>query len=87
MTRVQQLEMRLRHHVHDEESEQFPHLRAHIPREQLVKMGEKVQTAKRLAPTRPHPRAPHSALFHKTVGPGIGMIDRLRDTLTGRHTG
>ena len=87
MTRVQQLEARLRHHVHDEESEQFPHLRAHIPREQLVKMGEKVQTAKRLAPTRPHPSAPHSALFHKTVGPGIGMIDRLRDTLTGRHTG
>ncbi|MCU1564171.1 MAG: cation-binding protein, partial [Arthrobacter sp.] len=37
--------------------------------------------------TRPHPHAPHSELFHKTVGPGVGMIDRLRDKLTGRHTG
>jgi hemerythrin superfamily protein len=87
MTRVQQLDGRLRHHVQDEESDQFPHLRAHISGEQLVRLGEKVQAAKRLAPTRPHPSAPHSALFHKTVGPGIGMIDRLRDALTGRHTG
>jgi hypothetical protein len=65
----------------------FPQLRAHMSREQLVEIGEKVQNAKRLAPTRPHPSAPHSELFHKTVGPGVGMIDRLRDVLTGRHTG
>ena len=53
----------------------------------LVTMGEKVQAAKKLAPTRPHPSAPHSALFHKTIGPGVGMIDRLRDALSGRRTG
>jgi hypothetical protein len=53
----------------------------------LVELGEKVQTAKKLAPTRPHPSAPHSELFHKTLGPGVGLIDRLRDKLTGRHTG
>jgi hemerythrin superfamily protein len=87
MTRVQQLEGRLRHHAHDEESNQFPQLRAHLSGQQLVEMGEKVQSAKRLAPTRPHPSAPHSELFHKIVGPGVGMIDRLRDALTGRHTG
>ena len=87
MELVRQLEAMLRHHANDEESEQFPQLRAHIPGERLVKLGEQVQTAKKLAPTRPHPSAPHSELFHKTVGPGIGMIDRLRDKLTGRHTG
>jgi iron-sulfur cluster repair protein YtfE (RIC family) len=86
IARVQQLEEQLRHHAQDEESEQFPQLRAHISGEQLVKIGEKVQNAKKLAPTRPHPSAPHSELFHKTVGPGVGMIDRLRDALTGRHT-
>jgi len=85
--RVQQLEAGLRHHAHDEEADQFPQLRAHLSREQLVEIGEKVQNAKRLAPTRPHPSAPHSELFHKTVGAGVGMIDRLRDVLTGRHTG
>jgi hypothetical protein len=87
MERVRQFEAMLRHHATDEESEQFPQLRAHIPAERLVKLGEQVQTAKKLAPTRPHPSAPHSELFHKTIGPGVGMIDRLRDKLTGRHTG
>ena len=87
MARVQQLESQLKHHANDEESEQFPQLRTHISREALVEIGAKVQTAKRVAPTRPHPSAPHSELFHKTIGPGVGMIDRLRDKLTGRRTG
>ena len=87
MSRVQQLEAQLLHHANDEESEQFPQLRAHLTAGQLVELGEKVQTAKKLAPTRPHPSAPHSELFHKTIGPGVGMIDRLRDKLTARQTG
>lgn len=84
---VRELESQLTHHAGDEESEQFPKLRTHIPAEKLVDMGKKVQNAKKLAPTRPHPSAPHSELFHKSVGPGIGMVDRLLDKLTGRHTG
>ncbi|MGY2083943.1 hemerythrin domain-containing protein [Blastococcus sp. SYSU DS0539] len=75
----------LRDHVSDEEREQFPMLRAQLSREQLVEIGEKVETAKKAAPTRPHPAAPHSELFHKLVGPGVGMVDRLRDRLTGRQ--
>ena len=78
------LEAVLRDHVADEERDQFPQLRAQLSREQLVEIGAKVETAKKAAPTRPHPSAPHSALFHKTVGPGVGMVDRLRDKLTGR---
>ncbi|KAE8765747.1 hemerythrin domain-containing protein [Georgenia thermotolerans] len=87
MELVRELEAQLRHHAGDEETEQFPKLRANIPREKLVELGEKVETAKKLAPTRPHPSAPHSELFHKTLGPGVGLVDRLRDKLTGRHTG
>ena len=87
LERVRRFEGMLRHHATDEESDQFPQLRAHLPAEKLVELGEKVQAAKKLAPTRPHPSAPHSELFHKTVGPGVGMIDRLRDKLTGRRTG
>src|SRR5919112_4478081 len=87
MELVRELESQLTHHAGDEELEQFPKLRSHIPREKLVALGEKVQSAKKLAPTRPHPSAPHSELFHKTIGAGVGMIDRLRDKLTGRHTG
>lgn len=78
------LEAVLRDHVSDEETEQFPQLRAQLPHEQLVELGAKVSAAKKAAPTRPHPGAPHSELFHKSVGPGVGLVDRLRDKLTGR---
>lgn len=64
----------------------FEEMRAHLPQEQLEELGEKVEQAKKVAPTRPHPSAPHSELFHKTVGAGVGMVDRLRDKLTGRRT-
>lgn len=74
----------LRDHIDDEEREQFPQLRARVPREEMVQMAGRVETAKRLAPTRPHPAAPNSELFHKTVGPGAGLVDRLRDHLFGR---
>jgi hemerythrin-like domain-containing protein len=79
-----QLEDVLRDHVSDEENEQFPKLRAQVPPEELIEIGRKVENAKKLAPTRPHPLAPNSEVFHKLVGPGVGLVDRLRDKLTGR---
>ena len=86
-TLVGELTEKLRHHAHDEETEQFPQLRHYVPRDELVKLREKVDRAKKLAPTRPHPGAPHNELFHKIVGPGVGLVDRLRDKLTDRaHT-
>ena len=45
------------------------------------------KTAKKLAPTRPHPNSPNNEVFHKLVGPGVGLMDRVRDKLTGRTTG
>jgi hemerythrin superfamily protein len=83
---IDELADTLRDHVQDEENDQFPELRQAVPREKLVDLAQKVETAKKAAPTRPHPAAPNSELFHKAVGPGVGMIDRLRDRLTGRTT-
>jgi hemerythrin superfamily protein len=85
-TALRRLEELLADHVQDEESEQFPELRRQIPREELQELAGKVETAKKLAPTRPHPDAPNSELFHKLVGPGVGLVDRLRDKLAGRAT-
>jgi len=81
-----QLESILRDHITDEETEQFPELRARIPRHELVEMATKVELAKKVAPTRPHPLAPNNQVFHKLVGPGVGLVDRLRDALTQRNT-
>lgn len=86
MERVEKLEGLLSHHADDEESEQFPKMRSHLSSEQLTELGKKVEEAKKMAPTRPHPSAPHSELFHKSVGTGVGMVDRLRDKLNGRQT-
>ncbi|HEX6758428.1 MAG TPA: hemerythrin domain-containing protein [Propionibacteriaceae bacterium] len=43
-----QLETILRDHVSDEENEQFPELRAQVPREELIEIGGKVENAKKL---------------------------------------
>jgi hemerythrin superfamily protein len=83
---LRHLQATLADHVRDEETEQFPELRARVPREKLVELAAKVETAKKLAPTRPHPAAPNSAPFHKMVGPGVGLVDRLRDKLSSRAT-
>lgn len=83
---IDELETILRDHIDDEESEQFPQLRTRIPRPKLVEMAGKVAAAKKIAPTRPHPLAPNNQVFHKLVGPGVGLVDRLRDKLTGRST-
>jgi hemerythrin superfamily protein len=83
---IAKLEILLADHVRDEEGEQFPELRRLVPGDELVALAGKVETAKKLAPTRPHPGAPNSELFHKLVGPGVGMVDRLRDKLTNRAT-
>jgi hemerythrin-like domain-containing protein len=74
-------------HIADEENDHFPRLRAELPEDVLIDLRDKVEMAEQVAPTRPHPSAPHSELFHKIVGPGVGMVDRLRDALAGRMTG
>jgi hemerythrin superfamily protein len=83
---ISQIQDVLADHVRDEENDQFPQLRAHLPQHELTSLAERVELAKKVAPTRPHPAAPNSELFHKLVGPGVGLVDRLRDRLSDRPT-
>lgn len=50
--------------------------------DRLVELGDQVQKAKRMAPTRPHPSAPDTPPLNKVVGPGAGLVDRTRDRLS-----
>jgi hypothetical protein len=43
--------------------------------------------AKKLAPTRPHPSAPDEPPMDIVVGVPTGIIDRIRDKMSGRETG
>jgi hypothetical protein len=70
--------------VRDEEDNLFVSLRQACTAEVLQDLGEKVRRAKKTAPTRPHPGAPDTPPANKVLGPGVGLVDRVRDAITGR---
>jgi hemerythrin superfamily protein len=69
----------VRHHVEEEEQELFPEVRKLADRSTLVELGELLATAKKTAPTHPHPRSPDTppANLANLV---TGLLDRLRDS-------
>lgn len=71
-------------HVDDEENHLFAQLRNHVHPYILESLGEKVRAAKKTAPTRPHPAAPSTPPANKLLAPGLGLVDRARDYITGR---
>ncbi|MEU7384066.1 MULTISPECIES: hemerythrin domain-containing protein [unclassified Streptomyces] len=81
---VGRLMREIREHVTDEEQNLFPLLRDSTKPEELEQLGEKVRSAKKTAPTRPHPAAPDTPPLNKLLAPGAGLVDRIRDTVTGR---
>lgn len=48
----------VRHHVKEEERDLFPKVRKALSRGDLDDLGARLLDAKRIAPTKPHPRAP-----------------------------
>jgi hemerythrin superfamily protein len=81
---IRELMSAIRHHVREEEDDLFPQLRQHCAEEQLQELGKKVQQAEKTAPTRPHPSSPSEGSALSALAPGAGLIDRVRDTLSGR---
>lgn len=73
-------------HVRITEALLFPQLRQHCPPGQLRQLAGQVEMAKRTAPTRPHPHAPRTPPWNQLLTPGIGLVDRVRDAMTGRPT-
>ena len=73
-----------RAHIAYEQDEVWPKVRAAVGAAELDRLGEKMAKAKKLAPTRPHPGAPSRGGAQRTAGPLAGMVDKLRDALTGR---
>ena len=71
----------VKHHVKEEEHEIFPKLRKELDRKRLVQMGELMSTAKKVAPTRPHPHAPATPPANLVMGAAAGVMDRARDAL------
>ena len=66
----------VRHHVQEEEQELFPKVRKAIKPADLKTLGMALEKAKKLAPKRPHPRAPDAPPGNLVVGTVAGVLDR-----------
>jgi hemerythrin superfamily protein len=77
----------IRHHIEDEEGQMFAHMRQVIDEDELRKLGARVEAFKKVAPTRPHPNVPNTAMARAAAGPAASLFDRMRDLATGRGGG
>jgi hemerythrin-like domain-containing protein len=73
-----------REHIAYEQDVVFPQFEAAVSREQREKLGEKLERAKKIAPTRPHPDTPPNPTVLRTAGMGAAIVDHVRDAFTGR---
>jgi len=71
-------------HAREEEEDLFPALRAAIGDEEMRALGAKVEGAKKMAPTRPHPLVPNTPAMRTLAAPAAAVADRVRDALEER---
>ncbi|GFG86182.1 hemerythrin domain-containing protein [Mycolicibacter algericus] len=74
----------VREHIEYEENVVWPRFKSAVSAQQLEQLGDRLQTAKKIAPTRPHPNAPSGGLAQNTMGVAAAAVDQLRDRLSGR---
>ena len=65
----------VRHHVEEEENDMFPQVRDAFTVEELNTMGEQMEAAKKIAPTRAHPLVPDVPPFNILLGLPIAVLD------------
>jgi hemerythrin superfamily protein len=73
-----------REHIAYEETVVWPPLAAALSAQDAAELGSKIEQAKKTAPTRPHPNTPPKPGVLKGAGPAVGVMDRLRDAVSGR---
>lgn len=73
----------VRQHVEEEERELLPQLERTLDADRLRGLGETLERARAIAPTRPHPAAPDTPPGVFVAGAIAAVYDRLRDALRG----
>jgi hemerythrin-like domain-containing protein len=81
-----EVEQAVRRHVEADEQHLLPVLRSQVPIEDLIRVGNRLETAEEAAPTRPHPSTPSRPPWNKVVDPVVAVADKVRDAVTGRTT-
>jgi hemerythrin-like domain-containing protein len=73
-----------REHIAYEQDVVWPRFAAAVSVSDLEQLGDKLEQAKSIAPTRPHPDTPSNAPVQATMGVAAAMADKVRDVVTGR---
>jgi len=76
----------VRRHVAADAEELFPVLAEMVSIDDLIRLGNRVETTEEAAPTRPHPRTPSTPPWNKVVDPAVAVVDKFRDAVTRRTT-
>ncbi len=76
----------VRRHVDADAAELLPLLTQMAPVEDLIRIGNRVETAEEAAPTRPHPSTPSRPPWNKVVDPVVAVLDKARDAMSRRTT-
>lgn len=73
-----------REHIAFEQDVVWPRFAEAVSQGERDELGKKLEAAKKVAPTRPHPDTPSTSTVQKTVGVGAAMVDHVRDAVSGR---
>lgn len=73
----------VRHHVEEEESQLFEWANKAFSNQELEELGEQMEAAKAMAPTRPHPLVPDVPPLNVLLGVPVAVLDRF--VTTGRE--
>ena len=76
----------VRRHVLADAETLLPMLRRVAPIEDLIRVGNRLETAEEAAPTRPHPSTPSTPPWNKVVDPVVAVADKVRDAVSRRTT-
>ena len=73
-----------REHIDYEQQVVWPRFESAVSRDELERLGQRLEQAHKIAPTRPHPHTPSSSVVQKTMGVVAATVDRVVDAATGR---
>jgi hemerythrin superfamily protein len=69
----------VKHHIKEEEGALFRYCRRLFTRDEMVTLGKMMAKARKMAPTKPHPRAPDQPPGNLVAGAAAAMFDKGMD--------